>query len=178
MPERGGPHPAQGTVAQARLFVALWPEPQVQQRLAAWRDRWVWPKGASGVTVERLHLTVHFIGAVPLARVPEIAQALEAPGVAFELEEGRAECWRNGIAAWCPAEVPPALLDLHRRLAVVLKRLALPVERRALRPHVTLARRAARAVPPPDVPPPLRWRVSGHALVRSAGGYQVLRRYR
>ena len=46
---------------------------------------------------------------------------------------------------------------------------SLPVEKRPFRPHVTLARHAAGAVPPSETAP-LRWPVNGHALVQSAGG--------
>jgi 2'-5' RNA ligase len=49
-----------------------------------------------------------------------------------------------------------------------------------LRPHVTLARRAAGARPSP-LPPALHWPVQAYALVQSLpgppGGYRVLCRY-
>lgn len=127
---------------------------------------------------ERLHLTLHFIGAVPLARLDAVAAGVAVPFAGFTLDAGAAERWPHGIAAWCPRESPPELTALHHRLAAALHALALPVEKRAFRPHVTLARKAAAAVPPPE--PPQRaaaWRVDGYALVQSRGDYRVLRRY-
>jgi len=169
MPERG----ARPEVA--RLFIALWPDDATRGALAAWRDMWVWPPGVAPVATPRLHLTLHFIGPVPVTRVPEVAAGLAVSCDGFVLDRGRPGRWR-GIAAWCPDAVPPALRALHRSLALALHRLALPVEARPFRPHVTLARKAGHSLPPPQ-PAPLIWAVSGYALVQSQDGYRLLRRY-
>jgi 2'-5' RNA ligase len=58
---------------------------------------------------------------------------------------------------------------LHAELAQALRTLDLPVERRGFRPHVTLARHAAGASPPPD-PMPVQWTLRDPVLVQSAGG--------
>jgi len=56
----------------------------------------------------------------------------------------------------------------------VLKRLALPVDTRPFRPHVTLARRAAGATPALDGPA-ISWAIDRYALMESTlgvnGGY-------
>lgn len=161
----------------ARLFLALWPDDAVRRALAAWRDRWTWPEGAAPVAEERLHQTLHFIGAVPRARLDEVAAGLAVHWVPFNLNEGHGQRWRSGIAAWIPDSTPPALVEAHARLAQALRQLALPVEQRAFRPHITVARKAARAIIPPEPPPALDWRVDGYALVLSEGGYRVLRHY-
>ncbi len=171
-----GPPDAQQPVA--RLFLALWPDDAVRRALADWRNLWTLPKGAAPVADERLHLTLHFIGAVPLARLESVAAGLALPFSRFTLDAGQAARWPHGIAAWCPREAPPELVALHQRLAEALRALGLPVEERRFRPHVTLARKAAAAVLPP-LPPPsaTAWRVDAYALVQSQGGYRVLRRY-
>ena len=170
-----GPRPARAV----RLFTALWPAPQVRQALAACRDATRWPAGAAQVANEKLHVTLHFIGSVPANRVAEVAAALQVPLKAFDLQLDVVGCWHGGLAVLCPRQVPPRLQQLHADLAVVLRQLGLPVEARAMRPHVTLARRATacQAVAPAE---PVHWRVSGYALVQSLpdGRYQVLRRYR
>ncbi|MDO9285682.1 MAG: RNA 2',3'-cyclic phosphodiesterase [Aquabacterium sp.] len=169
----GAPPPPQ------RLFIALWPGPRVRQALAACRDLSRWPAGASLTAVENLHLTLHFIGPVPADRIDEVAAALQVPMQAFELRLQATELWHGGIAVLLPSAVPDRLQQLQADLAEALRLLALPVEVRAFRPHVTLARRAGRQ--PPLAPAvPLRWRVAGYALVQSLGGgrYRVLRRYR
>lgn len=163
--------------ATARLFVALWPGPRVRQALAACRDGVRWPRGAAPTATDKLHLTLHFIGNVPAARVAEVAAALQAPAPAFELHLDTAECWQGGLAVLRPRTVPARLQQLHADLAAALRRLALPVEARAFRPHVTLARRAAPPLAPAE---PLRWRIGGYVLVQSTpdGRYRLLKRYR
>jgi 2'-5' RNA ligase len=170
-----GPRP----VPVARLFIALWPGPSVRQALADCRDATAWPAGAAPMASGKLHLTLHFIGNVPIGRVAEVAAALQVPVTAFELRLDVVASWRGGLAVLCPSRVPPGLQKLHADLAAVLRQQALPVESRVFRPHVTLARRAP-ACQPVAPAAPVRWRINGHALVRSLpdGSYRVLQRYR
>ena len=62
--------------ATSRLFVALWPDAEALRTLAAWQSRWAWPQGAALVAPAQLHLTLHFIGATPDERLPELTRAL------------------------------------------------------------------------------------------------------
>ena len=164
----------------ARLFLALWPTPAVRAGLAAWRDAFAWPAGAAPVATPKLHLTLHFIGAVPRDAVEPLLPAFAVATAAFELRFGRPELWPGGIAVLRPQAEPAALLRLHAALRDALRAAALPTEARAFRPHVTLARRARGALPLAPGPA-VRWRVRGHALVESrpgaGGGYDVVRRY-
>jgi 2'-5' RNA ligase len=162
----------------ARLFIALWPGAQARRALAAARDATGWAVGAAPTATDKLHLTLHFIGSVPAFRVPQIAAALQVPMRGFDLHLDEAECWRGGLAVLPAGHVPRGLLQLHADLAVVLQQLALPVERRAFRPHVTLARRTAPSQALAAIEP-VRWRVTGYALVQSTadGRYVLLRRY-
>lgn len=168
-------------VPAPRLFLALWPDDAVRTGLAQWRDRWHWPAGASPVRTEQLHLTLHFIGPVAADRLAELGAALALPCPDFALEFGQAELWPHGVAIVCPQSCPPVLQQLYLDLAVALRGLALPVEERPFRPHVTLGRRARGAAVPADGPR-VRWDVTqGHALVQSlpgGQGYQVLQRFR
>jgi 2'-5' RNA ligase len=166
----------------ARLFIALWPGPRVRHELAACRDATPWPAGAAPVASEKLHLTLHFIGSVPIGRTAELAAALQVPVTAFQLRLDVVALWRGGrggLAVLCPSRVPPGLQKLHADLAAALRQQALPVESRVFRPHVTLARRAP-ACQPVAPAGPVRWGITGHALVQSlpAGSYRVLQRYR
>ncbi|MGI4720635.1 MAG: RNA 2',3'-cyclic phosphodiesterase [Janthinobacterium lividum] len=166
-----------GKPETTRLFLALWPEPGVRHLLMQWRDAWNWPKGASPVHQDKLHVTLHFLGALPSERLPELLEGLAVPFTPFRLDLGRATLWHNGIAVLEPLVQPPELPGLHRRLADALLALGLPPEARPYRPHVTMARRAASAIAPQDGPP-VPWSVSGYALVESRNGmYTVLRDY-
>jgi len=162
----------------ARLFIAVWPPAGARAALGGWLRQWLWGPGAAVVTPARLHLTLHFLGQVPLARLGALQAALPVAAAAsapFELEFGRIERWPQGLVVLV-AEAPPApLLRLHAALADLLQGLGLAVEARPYRPHVTLARRAAGAVAP-VTKPTLRWSVDHIALVRSERGYRELLR--
>lgn len=160
--------------ATARLFIGLWPTPAALEAVQAQRERWTWPPGARVVAPDKLHLTLHFLGDVAVARVPELIAALDEPAPAFTLRLDAAKVWRQGVAVLAPSAPPEALVALHDRLGATLRRLALPVEARRFRPHLTLAR-DARGATPPASPEPIDWPVSAVRLVQSVGGrYEVL----
>lgn len=162
----------------ARLFLALWPSPAVRRDLLAQQAQWAWPAGAERTAAANLHATLHFIGAVPSARLPDVIRGLRVHAPRFALMLDGAEIWRNRCAVLYPSEAPSALTRLHGALAQALRALGLPVEPRVFRPHVTLARHATGAVPPTPSAE-LRWPVRGYALVQSAAGrYTPIARYR
>jgi 2'-5' RNA ligase len=155
--------------ATERLFIALWPTPAVRRALHAEQRRWQWPQGVRLTPRDNLHLTLHFIGAVPAERVGAVAAGLAAPCPPFTLLLDGAAVWANACAVLTASVTPPPLAALHARLADALQALRLPVETRPLRPHVTLARLALGAQAPAPLAP-LRWPVRGCVLVRSARG--------
>jgi len=181
LPEVAAEPAAPRAGATVRLFLALWPSPGVRDGLLAWRDAWRWPAGAAPVPPDKLHLTLHFIGAVPRSRLPELRAGLNVGCEAFELGFGRPELWPGGLAVLRPVRLPDALPQLQQRLGGALQALSIPVESRPFRAHVTMARRAHGAALPREGPA-LRWRVAGYALVESrpgaGNGYTVLQRYR
>jgi len=154
----------------ARLFLALWPDEPALDAIAAWQAAFGWPPAASPTARAALHVTLHFLGDVPRARLPELALALRGPVEPFELVLDAAAVWHGGIAVLEPTAPPPALAALHARLGEALRALGLRTEERPYRPHVTLARHAQGArVPAPAGAPP-SWRATSFALVESAGG--------
>ncbi|MEY8877575.1 MAG: 2'-5' RNA ligase family protein [Leptothrix sp. (in: b-proteobacteria)] len=175
----------------ARLFLALWPGPVELAQLVAARAAWGWPARVAPMRAEQLHLTLHFIGAVERQRLDELMAGLAVGFAPFELSFGRAALWPRGLAVLEPLasaeagdadpqalEASAGLRRLHTALAQALRRHGLPVETRVLRPHVTLARRAAGA----RVPGPAddwRWPVRGYVLVETVAGghYRILRHY-
>jgi len=160
-----------------RLFLALWPDAAVRASLQTWRDAWTWPRGASPVHADKLHVTLHFLGGVPAERVPELAEGFAVPFEPFALRFERGTLWHNGIAVLEPSTTPPGLPALHAALSRALVGLGLQPEARPYRPHVTMARRAAGAGVPLDGPA-VDWQVDRYVLVEStAGTYTVLREY-
>lgn len=162
---------------QRRLFLALWPDPGLRHLLKERRDAWAWPRSATPVHADKLHVTLHFLGGVPGERVPELLDGFAVPFTPFQLALNHAALWHNGIAVLEPERAPPELLALHARLSDALLALGLQPEARTYRPHVTMARRASGAPLPPDAPAVL-WDARGYALVESKNGvYTVLRDY-
>lgn len=160
-----------------RLFLALWPDAAVRDALRTWRDAWTWPRGATPVATDHLHLTLHFLGSVPRDRVPALLDGLAAPVTPFSLQLSRAAAWHNGIAVLEPEHAPPPLLAMHADLEQALLAQGLTPEARAYRPHVTMARRAGGAGMPVSGPA-IDWTVDRYALVESRDGvYTVLREY-
>ena len=164
----------------ARVFIALWPEPAVRHLLREWRDAWDWPRSASRVRTERLHITLHFLGNIERERLPQIMDGLQVPFTPFELAFGHAELWPGGIAVLAPDAVPPAFPELHAALGAALLQLGIEPEARKYKPHVTLARRAG-GVSTPAQGPAVHWPITGYALMESKmgpdGGYTILRAY-
>jgi len=163
-----------------RLFLALWPDASTRALLAAYRDAWRWPGGAKPVATPALHLTLHFIGALARARLPALTASLAAAPVAtMRLRPSGAEVWKGGIAV-LRLEGDAALAALHDRLGAVLADAGIGLDPRPFSPHVTLARKAARAEPPAQRAD-FGWTADSFALVESLPGgsarYEVLRRY-
>ena len=152
--------------ATARLFLALWPTAAWATALA--QRLGLAPEAAPGrrVPPQQIHLTLHFLGSVPRQRLPALVEGLRVPFAPFDLALRRCERWPRGRLVALPDEPPPALADLHAALGAALQHLGLPVEQRAFRPHVTLARRYDGPVPAP-LASPVRWHVTRYALVES-----------
>lgn len=153
-----------------RLFLGLWPAAPLQSQIAEHVAQWRWPGAARRTPREQWHLTLHFIGDVPVTQVPALRQQLQVPWEGCTLDLDTASLWPGGIAVLEAQVVPPSLARLHRALGQALRGSGIEVEERPYRPHVTLARRAQGAAPPPAFEP-LRWRAgSRYLLVRSLPG--------
>lgn len=132
---------------------------------------------------DSLHLTLVFVGQVPLARLPELMAAgagVQAP--ACEVRLDRASCWRhNRIGCLEARGVPDGLRALVQGIESGLRQAGLPFDARVYRPHVTLLRNgdcrpgmemettekesAEKENPAPE---PLLWSARDFVLVRSS----------
>jgi 2'-5' RNA ligase len=119
---------------------------------------------------ENLHLTLAFLGQVNADRraaLAVIGSAAAAAAPPFVLTLDRVGAFRGAGIAWAGTDrSPPELLRLVAALNDGLAAAGLPVERRPFHPHVTLARRGARA-PEGIAPAPLSWRVDRLVLMAS-----------
>ncbi len=170
-----------GAGESARLFFALWPDVDLQAKLAAWA-RQAAGKGRA-MRRENIHLTLAFLGDTKAALVPDLitlARGLAFPPVQLPLD--RVGYWKHNRIVWCGAEAdPPALTDLVATLRARLDSAAIAYDRKPFVSHMTLVRNA----PGLDAAPawvPLAWEAADFALVASQRiegrvSYQPLQRF-
>ncbi len=166
-------------VGAARLFLALWQDDGTRVALARCRDAWAWCADAVPQRTEKLHLTLHFLGAVPQQRLPELIDGLRVSFSRFALHLDGVQRGSNDVAVLTPKALPQAVLALHAALCDGLEGLDLATESRRWRPHLTLARHAGDSAAPAQTVP-VYWQVRGYALVEShavTSDYGVLRHY-
>ena len=163
-----------------RLFLALWPGAAQQAPIAQAQHAWAWPPRARCHALADWHVTLHFIGQVPLQRLAGIRAGLQVAAPPCELVLDQPALWPHGLAVCEASATPPALAQLHARLGDALRALALPVDSRPWRPHLTLARNAQGAVPPGAMAP-VCLPVMDYVLAASTGHpqqrYEILARY-
>ena len=150
--------------AWQRCFVALAPDDASRDALTSAAVSV--PDHARRVPYAQLHLTVAFIGALPFTLGDALSRRLQQRTLALApAPVARIECWpgdanpRLRVAVFAMNDEFVAL-DWHVRSSMI--ETGLPVDARAFRPHITLARfaRDAAAVPPSfDVAalPPIRF---------------------
>ncbi|NIJ31868.1 RNA 2',3'-cyclic phosphodiesterase [Sphingomonas oligoaromativorans] len=138
-------------MAHHRLFVALRPPAAVRGALL--RAMGGVP-GARWQSDEQLHITLRFIGEVDRHRAEDIAASLghiRHPGFPLTLtESGTFE--RNGRvdALWIGVQPRERIKALHDKIDRTLAQAGVAPDGRAFLPHITLARFARSAAPPPD----------------------------
>jgi RNA 2',3'-cyclic 3'-phosphodiesterase len=167
-----------------RLFLALWPEDRLQQALHEATAAAVRDSGGLAVPARNLHVTLAFLGSTPAKLLPLVQAAAAAVSAAScEVRFDRIEAWpRQRLLCLVPSEPTPALADLAVAVGDALEARGFERERRAFRPHATLARRIRVRDPATTIDVPV-WPVGGIALVASVtdpGGsiYRVIDRWR
>ena len=128
--------------AWQRCFVALAPDDASREALAS--SAVSVPDNARRVPYAQLHLTVAFIGALPFAQGDALAQRLGERALPLApAPVAHIECWpacarpRLMVAVFAMSDEFVAL-DWHVRSSMI--ETGLPVDARAFRPHITLAR--------------------------------------
>lgn len=195
-PSSGTSPDATPSTTHRRLFFALWPDPELRSALVergdALGDR-LGPTAARRVPASNLHLTLLFLGDVPVDQVRSVEDvgdsvADDGRHRSFTLELDRYGVFDRARVAWWGGPAVKAGARLVDDLAAGAAARGLPVDRREWRPHVTLFRRVdgrtgrpdSRADDPGDPTPSaasIDWHVGGFVLVESIRSrpYQLLR---
>ncbi|HTR08700.1 MAG TPA: RNA 2',3'-cyclic phosphodiesterase [Paraburkholderia sp.] len=165
-----------------RCFVALAPDAASRDALAALDV----PPNARRVPYAQLHLTVAFIGAMSFVQGEALSRRLaEHAPLVPPAPVTKIECWpgrshpRLMVAVLAMSD---AFTSLDWRVRSLMGEVGLPLDARAFRPHVTIARFARDAVgAPPAVSgealPPLRFEslvLYSSTLARQGARYEAL----
>jgi RNA 2',3'-cyclic 3'-phosphodiesterase len=138
-----------------RCFVACCPDDSTRARLdQTAREALSRYPGARRVRPENLHLTLAFIGELPLAKANQAAEALRRISnepFAWRLDHvGRFE---RAHVLWAGGPLEPRLADLSERVRSLLRALRIRFDEKRFAAHVTLLRDLPplRATGPGDV---------------------------
>ena len=161
-----------------RLFFALDCPPAQRKAIAQWRAE-LGLRTGKPVPADNFHLTLLFLGAVPLAeihRVCEAASSVRIPGEALRVALDRLQVWhRAGVLSLAPEQAPPALLRLVYALEQAMPPFGFEETTHEFRPHLTLAREYRAPEPETSAPPEFFLRAERFALFEShKGRYRVL----
>lgn len=151
-----------------RLFLALWPEPALAERLHQLAGEAHRECGGRIMRRETLHLTLAFIGAVAEDRLPELLTALGQIRVPrFRMRLDMVGHWAHNHILWAGCAVPPpALLQLAADIRREVAAIGLPASGPPFVPHMTLLRKAHTPYVP-AVFEPLEWALAEWALMES-----------
>lgn len=128
--------------------------------------------GGRPVPAANLHVTLAFLSSVPLRRQPELAaaareSALEPAAIPLELRFDRLELWRQAqVLCAAPAAPPAWTVAVAGQLQARLVAGGFAPDLKPFRPHVTVARKVARANALGAMPAVL-WRFTELALIES-----------
>ena len=154
--------------ARRRLFLALWPAPELAGRLQTVSAEAFRVCGGRQMRVKTLHLTLAFLGDVPESRIPALLAAMSRiKGRPFQLVVDTLGDWKHNRIVWggCRAQ-PEALDQLVSAIRQQLVALGLPGGSDSFSPHITLLRKA-RPVGELPAMTPLAWPVGEWVLMES-----------
>lgn len=155
----------------ARLFFALWPDEDAARALAGLSESLAARAEGKPVPPEKIHLTLAFLGEVAPVRADAARRAAATVRTrAFELVLDQVGSFRSARVAWAGcAHAPPGLAALQGFLATALRERDFVLEERPFAPHLTLVRKAAKAIARAPLPP-IVWPARELTLVRSETG--------
>ncbi|WP_339494230.1 RNA 2',3'-cyclic phosphodiesterase [Pseudomonas sp. RA_105y_Pfl2_P56] len=167
-----------GDLLSKRLFFALDCPLAQRKAIAQWRGE-LGLRTGKPVPADNFHLTLLFLGAVPLAQIGEVCEAaskVRTPGEAVRISLDRLQVWhRAGVLSLAPEQAPQALLRLVYALEQAMLSFGFEAPSHAFRPHLTLARDYRAPEPEAAAPPEFCLRAERFALFEShKGRYRVL----
>jgi 2'-5' RNA ligase len=151
-----------------RLFFALWPDDALRQALRARVAGILGSVDGRRQGPEQWHVTLEFMGLVPLQRQPALRAAADRVNPSpITIRFDRVEHWsKPQVVCLVASQVPDGLAALVAQLHAALVAEGFTLDARPFKPHVTLARKVRAGADTP-LEPPFTWQSPGFALVRS-----------
>lgn len=172
-----------GKAGTRRLFFALWPDEATREAINAVAAMAVVESGGRPVPPANYHITLRFLGNVPVAQEKKLRKAA---GLAFGIQQtirlDRLGFWEGPGVVWLGCQkTHDDLLRLVVNLNTELGGAGFPHENRPFRPHVTLARQGEQA-PTSSLGQTLEWHSDEFVLVASTtddsgAHYEVIERF-
>jgi 2'-5' RNA ligase len=173
-------------ISARRLFIALWPEPELRQQLQRCQQDLLRQERslstARRIPAQNLHLTLQFLGDVEAARIAALVSALQTlPVPNFELALGRLGYFAGPRILWLGLSRPaPALQSLVAAVRAAGHEI-FPEHKSDTEnfiAHISLSK-AATAANQSQLDAAIIWQVRGFALIESRNDdagvrYQVL----
>jgi len=130
-----------------RLFFALWPDDGVRTLLEDQARAVRAGTDGRAVAEANLHITLAFLGTVPVDLIPDVRAASACIGSGpFTLEIDHVGWWKKTGILWLAPSAPAAGLNrLVKSLWIRLRPLGFKADFHKFRPHVTIARKCGRA---------------------------------
>lgn len=169
--------------ATERIFFALWPDARTARRLHSLGREIDQGRGARVMRAETLHVTLAFLGDIPLSRIAQLKRlAAKVEFSAFDLRLDFVDRWAHNRIVWLgSSEQSHDLSKLAADLQNVLEKAGFKLEKRSFQPHLTLLRKANYPVCRMPIETQ-HWRAEAFSLVasrRTADGarYKILSRW-
>jgi 2'-5' RNA ligase len=154
-----------------RLFFALWPDSSQRDAIVHATAKAVSHCGGRPVAVAGLHVTLAFLGMVPVRRIPEVhvvghtvSSGLTEP---LTLNFDHLEHWAKPQVLCAASSAPsPAVAALAQALQKLTFEAGFSPDGRPFREHLTLARKVRHPAQAGEIRPVV-WAVDGFALMAS-----------
>lgn len=165
-------------MTERRLFLSLWPNATIRQRLADAGRQLHGALGGRPSKPEGLHLTLAFLGETPESQIePLIAALAEVQAEPMTLTFDRFGYWQSGIGWLAPAQESAPLMALSAEIRKALQGCRVRYDRKAFKPHITLIRKALPGRMP-VLEAPIVWHAHDFHLVEScAQSYCCLQKF-
>ena len=157
------------TTASYRLFFALWPDEAALERIVEVRGRLSREVQGRWIRPENLHVTLAFLGAVEVDRLPIVRQVAAATfGEPLELTLDRLDWWRQAqVLCLTAGRTPEGLRRLVTSLSQGLAQEGFVLDKRPFRVHMTLARKVRQRPQLANLEQSIVLKITEFSLVRS-----------